>query len=346
MSERRIFLDTAPGEIRGVVTLSGRPERLLLVRDEDSQLEAIGARLAARVADIEPALATAFLDLGQGVQAILPFKPDARPVRGQLLEVEIRAEARRDKLAIARVIGPADGAPRLLSPAPTVAEQLRTLAPDAPLIEGLAARAMADEAEAEALAILHAMPGGGTLSIEPTRAFTALDVDLGARKGPDAKRVTRQANLTALGMAARLMRLKALGGLAIIDLAGRGHDGQSLLAAARTAFTPDQPGVAIGPVSRFGTMEISLPRRTRPLAERLCRQDGTPSDRTIGQWMVRRLESEAAAHPGARLRVSCTPEVAKAVAGPLDSLAARIGRRFSIDPDPEGTRERFEVSVA
>ena len=69
MSERRIFLDTAPGEIRGVVTLSGRPERLLLVRDEDSQLEAIGARLAARVADIEPALATAFLDLGKKLPA-------------------------------------------------------------------------------------------------------------------------------------------------------------------------------------------------------------------------------------------------------------------------------------
>jgi hypothetical protein len=35
MSARRAYLDTTPGEIRGVVTLDGRPEHLMLARDDD-----------------------------------------------------------------------------------------------------------------------------------------------------------------------------------------------------------------------------------------------------------------------------------------------------------------------
>jgi Ribonuclease G/E len=204
---------------------------------------------------------------------------------------------------------------------------------------------MADEAEAEALEILHPLPGGGTLSIEPTRALTALDVDLGARKGGDAKRVTRQANLAALGAAARLLRLKGLGGIVVIDLAGRGHDGHALLAAARAAFAPDNPGVAIGPVGRFGTMEISLPRRSRPLVERLCREDGAPSDRTIGQRLIRRLQAEASAQPGARLIATCAPAIAEAAGGQAAQLAALIGARFQISVDPTLSREQVEVAV-
>jgi hypothetical protein len=97
MSERRIFLDEGLLEARGVVTLDGAPERLLIRREgEDARLR-LGARLVAVVASIEPALATAFLDLGEGAQAILPFKPDARPARGEVVEIEIRGEPRRKK---------------------------------------------------------------------------------------------------------------------------------------------------------------------------------------------------------------------------------------------------------
>lgn len=345
MSERRTYLDVSPGEVRGVVTLDGRPERLLLRRDDDDLALALGARHVARVADVEPALATAFLDLAGGAQAILSFRPDARPVRGQSLEIEIRGEPRRGKLATVRVIGTAEGAPRLLAPPPEIGDQLEALVSDGGPITGRAARDIADEAEAEALEILHPLPGGGTLSIEPTRALTALDVDLGARKGGDAKRVTRQANLAALGVAARLLRLKGLGGIVVIDLAGRGHDGNALLAAARAAFGPDNPGVAIGPVGRFGTMELSLPRRSRPLLERLCREDGAPSDRTLAQRLMRRLQDEAQARPGAQLLATCATAVAAAAELVAPQLTAQIGARFRIEADPGAPRERIEVSA-
>ena len=345
MSERRIYLDRGIGETSGVVTLDGRPERLILRRDDDDPRLLLGARLVARVASLEPALATAFLDLGQGAEAILPFRPEARPVRGEALEVEIRGEPRRGKLATARFIGPAEGAPRLLTPALDVASELRVLVKDAELVEGREARQAADEAEAEALEILHPIPGGGTLAVEPTRALTAIDVDLGERKGADAKRVTRQANLAALGMAARLLRLKGLGGIVVIDLVGRGHDGTALMAAARQAFGPDNPGVAIGPVGRFGTMELSLPRRSRPLSEILCRPDGTLSDRTLAQRLVRRLEDEGAAQPGARLKAICAPAVAAEAAPLVAGLIARMGARFTLQADPAVSREGFQVGA-
>ncbi|HKR90187.1 MAG TPA: ribonuclease E/G, partial [Phenylobacterium sp.] len=106
MSERRIFLDEGFGEARGVVTLDGAPERLLIRREGDDPRLWLGARVAAVVASVEPSLSTAFLDLGEGGEAILQFKPDSRPVRGQVIEVEIRGEPRRGKLAIARPLGP------------------------------------------------------------------------------------------------------------------------------------------------------------------------------------------------------------------------------------------------
>jgi hypothetical protein len=346
MSERRIYLDRGVGESRGVVTLDGRPERLLLRRDDDDPRLRLGARLVARVASLEPALGAAFLDLGGAAEAILPFRPDARPVRGQAIEVEIRGEPRRGKLAVARAIGNGEGDPRLLAAAPDIAAELDALSHGAKLVEGRTARDVADEAETEAIEAVHALPGGGEIAIEPTRALTAVDVDLSDRKGGDAKRVTRQANLAALGMAARLLRLKGLGGIVVIDLVGRGHDGNALMAAARAAFGPDNPGVAIGPVGRFGTMELSLPRRSQPLLERLCRADGALSDRTLAQRLIRRLQAEGEAMPGARLMAVCAPEIAKAAAPLAVLLAEQIGARFEIRADPAAPRNRLDVSAA
>ena len=346
MSVRRLFLDRGFGEDRGVVVLDGHPERLLIVREGEPVSTRIGARLAARVRKVEPAFASAFLDLGGGQEALLAFKPDGRPVEGAMMEVEVRSEPRENKIATVRAIGPADGPPRLLAPAPDLVDQLQALVRDGDVVEGRDARKMADLAEAEALETIHALPGGGTIAIEPTRALVAIDVDLGERKGQDVKRVTRQANLTALAAAARLLRLKGLGGIVVIDLVGRGHDGAALLAAARTAFAPDNPGVAIGPVGRFGTMELSIPRRGRAAREILLDAVGRPTDETLALRLIRRAETEAAAQPGARLVGACAPQVA-ALAEPLAArLRARIGARFALAVQRDWPRERIEVRDA
>lgn len=343
MSERRAFLDRGVGETRGVVTLDGRPERLLIRRDDAPVGPQPGARYVARVRKVEAALASAFLDLGEDGEAMLSYKPEARPVEGQTLEVEVRTEARAGKQATVRVIGPAEGKPRALTAAPDLIDELLYFAKAERVSEGREARRMADAAETEALETLHPLPGGGVLAIEPTRALTAIDVDVGDRKGQDAKRVTRQANLAALASAARLLRLKSLGGLIVIDLAGRGHDGAALLAAARAAFSPDNPGVSIGPVGRFGTMELTVPRRTRPLSDLLLDADGRLNDRALAQRLIRRIEAEAAADGGARLTATCAPEVEIAARPLAARLAQIVGARFTVSAVAGQPRERMEV---
>ena len=345
MTERRAYLDIGVGETRGVVTLDGRPERLILARDSDIACQTLGAEVIGRVRKVERALALAFVDLGEGPDGVLNLRPDmARVAEGQAIAVEIRAEPRAGKGAQLRLIGEAEGPPRLKTPAPSVEVELAAFK-EKPLVTGGVARAMADQAEAEALAREFPLPGGGSIAIEPTRALIAVDVDVGERAGGDAKRVTRAANFAALTAAARLLRLKGEGGLVVIDLAGRGHDGPALLSGARNVFAPDNPGVSFGPISRFGTLELTVPRRRRGLAERLLGADGRPSAETLALRLVRAVEREAVADPGARLVVRAAPDAAAAAAPYMKVLEGRFGARLELAADPAAPFDLIEVKA-
>ena len=339
---RALFIDHAIGETRAVVQLRGRPERLLVEREGDPASARRGARVVARVRRVDRALNLAFLDLGEGAEAVADA---AKLVEGSALDVEITGEARRGKAASVRIHGEAQGpAPRLLAPAPTLEQRLQSFARGA-ITRGPDAREAADDAEETALASEHPLPEGGSLSIEPTRGMVAVDIDLGARGGADAKRAARAANIAALTELARLLRLKALGGLVVVDLAGRGHDGDALTRAAREAFHPDQPGVNLGPISRFGTMEILKPWRERPLADHLLEPDGRPSALTGAVRLARLLEREGRVHGGARLLARAHPDVLAAFAPLHARLIDRLGPRFELQPELAFARDRTDVTL-
>ena len=181
MSARRLYLDIGPGETRGVVTLDGRPERLLIDRGRRGPRSgrwrgAIDRPGSAPQGSTE-ASNSAFLDLGGGGEAVLALTGAAGSLaEGAAVEIEVMAEARRGKGAVARLIGPAAGEPRAISPPQSIEARLGAFAPDRAIIRGLEARLVADEAEAEALASEHPLTGGGSLAIEPTRALVAVDV--------------------------------------------------------------------------------------------------------------------------------------------------------------------------
>jgi len=106
MAERRIYIDKAPGETRGVVTLDGRPERLLIEREGEAWPR-LGLRRRARVALVDRALGLAVLDLGEGQEASLRLKADrAPPTQGQSLDIEIAIEPQGGKPAVARALPP------------------------------------------------------------------------------------------------------------------------------------------------------------------------------------------------------------------------------------------------
>jgi Ribonuclease G/E len=339
---RRLLIDESAGETRGVVLLHGRPERLLI--EPAGAVDAgwlHGERLVARVVRLERGLGMAFLDAaGQALTAA-----PAGLTEGARVVMRVTAPARAGKLAAARLepdATPAEAPLGRLAPAPDLEARLRAFAPAASVERGAAAREAADLAQAQALAVEHPLPGGARLTIEPTRALVAVDVDLGgSAAGGDAKRRQRAANLAALAELARLLRLKGLGGLVVVDLAGKGHDGPALARAAREAFAADEPGVSLGAISRFGLFELQLPWRDTPLAERLTDGTGALSLQAAACALLRRIEQEAG--PGAHVEASAAPEVIAAASAFAARLIDRIGPRFTLTPDPSLARDAFEV---
>ena len=94
MSRRQGFIDEGFGERRGVVLLDGKPERLVIERDDDFACQRLGARSAARVRTVERGQGIAFLSLPEGPDGVAPI---GRLAEGQAVEVEVAAEARDEK---------------------------------------------------------------------------------------------------------------------------------------------------------------------------------------------------------------------------------------------------------
>jgi Ribonuclease E/G family len=323
---RALFLDETGIERRGVVTLDGRPERLLLERaGEPASLE-VGQRLQARLVRREAGLGLTFL-AGMGDEPLV-CRERLDAAEGETLSMAVVAPPRRDKAAVVRPVADADVAVLSLE------ARLAAFAPGLAITRGAEAQTVADEAEAEALAVEHPLPGGARLFIEPTHALIAVDVDVGGAGGFDPKRSASRVNLTAINATARLLRLKGLGGLVAIDLAGKGGDGKALLEAARRAFAPDEPGVSFGALSRFGVLELALPWR-------LCEASGAPTPRTLAYRLMRLIEREAG--PGARVIARCAPGVADLAVALAPHLAQRIGARFGIEAASDFARDQMEV---
>lgn len=339
----RVLIDEGIGETRAVVLREGRPERLLIEREAgpDPRLK-LGARVRGRVRRIAAGGGLAFVDLGVEPDATLSAAKGLN--EGAAVEAEIAAEPRADKGAVLRLIGPASGPPGLLAHGPGLAERLAALAPGAAPETGLRAREAIDAAVEEALATTTRLPGGGLLTLEPTRALVAVDVDFADAAGQGA-RAARRLNQLAIGETARRLRLSGLGGLVILDLIGAGLDADQVREAARAAFAPDQPGVVIGPVTRFGVLELARPWRDRPVRELLNDADGRPTALTAGLELVRRLERAAASDPGGRLRARAAPEAVEAAAPYAARLTERIGARFELVPDLALRRGEVDVSA-
>ena len=321
---RRLLLDASPGERRGVVLLDGLPERLLIARDFTPPFAELGARFVGRLG--AAAGGRAFVELGLGPPAV--GRPPRGATEGAAFEVEVTAEAQGGKGPRVTFGPSAAGPPRRLAPPLPLADRLRVFAPEAEIETGEAARAAADLAEETALEIEHRFRAGLTLHIEPTRALSAIDLDLAAGEGAGERRV-KEANLSAIRHAARLLRLKALGGVAALDLIGfPAPDLRGLYRAeAERALAADGAEVAVAPPDRFGLLILSRPRRERPLADVLLAADGRPSAETIARRLARELLREGRSDPGARLLAVGPPEVVAALSPLLPELGPRFGVR-------------------
>lgn len=327
-----VFLDDTPGEVRGVVARDGRFEHLLIQRDDDVAEHRLGARCVGRIAEVRPEMKGAFVDLGVLAFGFLPFRGRDRLAAGQKVEVEVSAEPREGKGPTLRLVGAGEGAPRLLTPGPTVAETLARLTPGAEPVTGLAAIQASRDAEEAAGQPGELFPDTGLdVMVQRTRALIAVDLDLAPAPGVAFGAPARtRANRQGLHAAARMIRLKRWGGLVAIDLIGTGQDGDTVMAAAKQAFGGD-PDVVFGPVNRFGVLQLALPWRLTPLEEVLNEPGGRRRAAQRAQDVVRSLRHGLLSDTtAARITLRCAPDEASLAA----PLVAKLGPRAHLIADP------------
>ncbi|MES1159063.1 MAG: ribonuclease E/G [Terricaulis silvestris] len=357
MSEQlETWIDASVGETREALVRDGRAIALRVLRASENGAKARWGELyVARVTEVDRRRRGAFVDLGLSLdRGFLPLDSEGRARRGgdavaltqgMSVIVSVAREAARGKNPVLQLVelGPAGETPRRLAQHDCDLDLAQAKPADAET------RLKLDEAFDAALARSVAIPGGGTLSIEPTAALVAIDVDAGGRGGSgDPERFALELNLAAAKEVARQLRLRSLGGLAAIDfvsMRAKSHRMQ-LEQAVRDAFTGDPWSVQFGALSRFGVFELSRAQLRTPLHEVMLDTDRKLSVESVALQALRAIEREAEAARGRQIAASVSAEVrAWLDAATFDwrgALNNRIGTRWSLDAH-NGPREKIDV---
>jgi len=322
---------SGPGEIRAVA-----------VDDHgalDSAIERPGGplgvedRVVGRIAGRVPAMAGAFVALPHNAEdGFLPDTAGARDVaEGTHLALRVTRGPQGGKgPRLAALPEPVEGPVRLLMRGPGAVDRVAALHPEAPirvdsaavsasLPPALRARTMiglgdrADEVAAIWSALADpevGLPGGARMTITPTAALVAIDIDAGAAT---AERRTKKAAQLALNRAlapaiARQIRVRHLAGAILIDPAGVAQHSRQQLAAAFAAALADDPGRPqfLG-FTALGLAEILRPRLHPPLHELLS---GTHAEALEA---LAALCSEWQQRPGAAESILAAPEIIRTI---------------------------------
>jgi Ribonuclease G/E len=171
------------------------------------------------------------------------------------------------------------------------------------------------------------------MTIEPTAALVAIDLDLG---GGSAGRMGKAASHAAANAAfipelARAIRVRNLGGPIVTDLAGLSPRRRAALGPALAAALADDPLLPrfLG-FSALGLAEILRPRVHPPLHELLA------SPHAAGLAALRALTGEAAAVPAHMPALYAAADVADALLADATAqadLARRCGRALVLRVD-------------
>jgi len=354
----KLLVAASPGEVR-VAAWQARDGLLDYAIWRPGAPDGVGDLHRGRLIARAPAMAGAFVAL-DGADGFLPdSEGGAEAGEGACLGVRItratqggkgpRLTARLSEAERALV---GTGAPALLGRGPDAVQRLAALHPQAQVIADdaalvallrpvlgarLAHGAAFDETVEAAVAALAEpvveLPGGARLSVYPTPALTALDVDLaGATADRRGKRAAQLAANTALLPAlARQIRLRNLGGAILVDLAGLPARRRTALAPAFVAALADDPLMPrlLG-FTALGLAEILRPRIHAPLHELLA------GPHAAGLAALRRADAEIAARPERALRLCAAPAVITSLrADPvaLADLARRAGRPLMLSDD-------------
>ena len=357
------YIDLGVGESRAALYQDDRPVEVWVERWSDAGRRALyGERYLGLIRKQDKRSGLTFVDIGVGDPAILSggsrayravqSEPEGAPV---VLSIVREAEGDKGPRGSISVFG--EDAARALRndkrKAPFLVEgpkSLRRHGADAladrpgwrgaEIELGLSASLEVDAAIELALQTEWPIPMGGRITIEPTRACVAIDVDSGARLIGGRPEARYELNQAAARSALTALRLKALGGLAMIDFVSmrRANLREALRKDMRALGRKDPAEIVIGAIDAFDVCILQRTKTYASLASRLLEADGSPTAETLALDGLRALQREGAAQRGRRLVLSL-PSAAHSwllANEKLDwraVLAERIGARFDIEAD-------------
>ncbi|MBL9011626.1 MAG: Rne/Rng family ribonuclease [Alphaproteobacteria bacterium] len=199
---------------------------------------------------------------------------------------------------------------------------------------------------------------GGWITIETTEALTAIDVNSGSFTASSGLEETSfRINQDAAAEIGRQLRLRAIGGLVVIDFIHQG-DPENVARVLQTlamSLGRDRVPTQISPMSEFGLVEMTRKRVRDPIVKFLTEPargvlagGRVKTAATIANEFLRRIEAEARLNPGRTVNCAAHPEIARWIseqAVVLQRLRERIGSRFRIEAREGWPRDRFDVAV-
>jgi Ribonuclease G/E len=364
MTTPAIHATWSPGEVRVAVMVDGILSDYALWRPGSP--DGVGDVFSGRVTAIVPAMAGAFVALASGVpEGFLPDSAGAKGLtEGALVTVRITRAAQGGKGP--RLSAPAEGSPE----SKPGADPLRELAaryPEARIFvddPALAASLLSDlgeritrvpeafddtiETDVENLAGPEVtLDSGARLSVHPTPALVAIDVDAGAAltsAGANAPgRRHRALNAAVMPEIARQIRLRNLSGAIFVDLAGmRAKQRTALGPALAAALAGDPLKPRFLGFTALGLAEIVRPRVRAPLHEALA------GPLASGLTALRAIARATRSEPGQRLMLRAAPAVIAALESDkvaLTDLARVTGQRLNSRSDPSLLGDGWQIEV-
>ncbi|KCZ94331.1 ribonuclease E/G [Hyphomonas johnsonii] len=344
----RILREAAIAETRWVaLDETGRPVALRLERLSDRDTRAsCGDVLDARIRKIDIRQGGGFAELSRGGEAFVRLSDGHGLTEGAAVSVRVVTEARRNKLPRVELARDArqsaSAADRWVSALPGGGSaKVDDVACGDPEVAA---------AFDEALTSQVTLTGGGLLTIEPTTALVAADIDTAGRSdsGRAAARALR-INLQAAQAFARQLSLRNLGGAGVLDCVSpiNRDAGIQVKEAFLSALSNVSHRTARAlPPSAFGLLEVSVAWGETPIADRLHDRDGRPTAETLCLDGLRDLQREALAQPMATLTLGLpAPAHAWMQASGLDlqrRLDEKFGARLRVTPHEKDRPEVFQ----
>ena len=150
------------------------------------------------------------------------------------------------------------------------------------------------------------LPSGGSITVDPTEALTAIDINSArANKGANIEDTAFNTNLEAAEEIARQLRLRDLGGLIVIDFIDmyQNKHQKEVENQLRRHLRNDRARVQTDRISKFGLLEMSRQRLRPSIGEsskNICpRCDGHGSVRSIGSLETGNIASSIRTSTGA-----------------------------------------------